>query len=73
MSDTARIDKVVLIESTGTELGVVRRRFCGRRALDVWTADCDLCEESPLDRDLNRAAAVAELLFHLRAEHGVEA
>lgn len=36
-----RIDRIVVSEATGTEVGVVRRR----PAVDTWEAECDLCGE----------------------------
>lgn len=71
MSDTARIDKVVLVDDTLTERGEVQRQFAGPSPLQWFSIECGECEDHPASTG-DVLGAVTRLIAHL-STHGVEA
>jgi hypothetical protein len=71
MSDTERITRIVLMDDTGGQRGLVsRRKMAG---ITKWVASCDECEaESVASREAaftgSATAMVGALLDHLDAD-----
>ena len=71
----ARVDRVVVGDGAGGEIGAVHRRFAGPTPLQSWNIECDRCgDETTVALRSAPAAtsAVFVLLRHVELVHGVQ-